>query len=126
MKLKTRKDYRKRRHMRVRKKIFGRAVRPRMSIMVSNKHIFVQFVDDEKGETLVSAGTNGSDLTHNIAGAGMLGRLAGESALKKDIKNVVVDRGGLKFHGCVKAVVDGVIEAGVMVGKKRKVVKEKK
>lgn len=115
--------------MRVRKKISGTGERPRMSIMTSNKHMYVQFINDDKEVTLASASTlatkGGRPKTprapdpgpqhagNNIAAARLLGRRVAEAALKKGIKNIVIDRGGCKFHGRVKAVTDAVIEAGL-------------
>lgn len=113
MRLKSRKDYRQRRHMRVRKKVGGTRERPRMSIAISNKHIQVQFVDDEGAITMASASTLGGGGTKNIASAGLVGRRAAEAALEKGIRNVVVDRGGHKFHGRLRAIVDAAIEAGL-------------
>ena len=112
----SRKDRRARRHRRVRRKIEGSADRPRMSVMVSSRHMYVQFVDDERGATLAAASTLGSGAKANIAAARALGRQAAEAALKKGIKRAVVDRGGFKFHGRVKAMVDAAREAWMAVG----------
>jgi len=87
-----------------------------MAIMVSNKHIHVQFIDDVKGTTLVSVSTKGHEQKRNVASAALLGKRAVETALGKGIKKVVVDRGGLKFHGRVKAVVDEAVKAGLVAG----------
>ena len=117
MKLRDRKSYRRRRHMRIRKKIRGTAQCPRMSIMISDKHMCVQFIDDERAQTLASASTLGHHKGgKNVAAAQSIGHRAGERALEKGIRRMVVDRGGYKFHGRVKAIVDAVIEAGVSAG----------
>jgi large subunit ribosomal protein L18 len=90
-----------------------------MAIMVSCKNMYVQFVDDEKGVTLASVSTLKGDGKNNVAVARGLGRNAAEVALKKGIKSVVIDRGGFKFHGRVKAIVDAAGEAGLAVGIKK-------
>lgn len=115
MKLRNRRDYRVRRHMRLRKKISGTADRPRMSLMKSSRHMYVQFIDDDNGVTLASATTSGSENKCNVEIAGALGKRAAEAALGKGIKSVVVDRGGFPFHGRIKAVVDAAVEAGLKI-----------
>ena len=90
-----------------------------MSLMVSCKHMYVQFVDDEKGVTLASASTLNGDGKNNKGAATALGKRAAEVALQKGIKKVVIDRGGFKFHGRVKAIVDAAIGAGISVGTRK-------
>ena len=117
MKAKSRKDFRRKRHARIRRKVRGTAERPRMSIMVSNKNLYVQCIDDTRGVTLASASTAGGDAGCNIGAAKALGRRLAESALGNGVKTVVVDRGGFKFHGRVKAIVEGACEAGLVAGR---------
>jgi len=112
MKLKSRQDYRRRRHARVRKKISGTAERPRMALMVSNKRISVQFIDDDSQLTLAAAATKSGE-GKNVASATELGKRAAEAALGKGIRHVVIDRGGYKFHGRLKALVDAAAAAGL-------------
>jgi len=90
-----------------------------MSMMISCKHSYVQFVDDDKGVTLASVSTLGGENKNNVAAATELGRRAAEVALKAGIKSVVIDRGGFKFHGRVKAIVDAAAGAGINVGVKK-------
>jgi large subunit ribosomal protein L18 len=116
MKCDSRKERRDLRHLRIRAKIKGTAERPRMAIMVSNKHIHVQFIDDEKGFTIVSVSTKGHEDKKNQASASLLGKRAVEAAHEKGIKQAVVDRGGYKFHGRVKTVVDVAVKAGLVAG----------
>ena len=117
MSVKTRLEYRKCRHVRLRKKIKGTSDRPRMSILVSNKNMYVQFIDDEKSVTLASASSAGKSLVAcNVEQAKILGKRAAELALEKGVKSVVVDRGGLKFHGRVKAIVAAASETGLDAG----------
>ncbi len=116
MKSDSRKDRRVLRHLRIRAKIRGTAERPRMAIMVSNKHIHVQFIDDDKGVTIVSVSTKGHEDNKNMASATLLGKRAVDVALGKGIKQAVVDRGGFRFTGRVKAVVDVAVKAGLVAG----------
>jgi large subunit ribosomal protein L18 len=115
MKLKTRLDYKWRRHCRLRQKVRGTAARPRMSVCVTNKHIYIQFIDDDAGNTLVSFSTaaKAAKTKTNLAAAKEIGRKAAEEALSKGIKEVVFDRGGRAYKGRVKAIADAAREAGI-------------
>ena len=110
---------RQRRHARVRKKIFGTAETPRLSVYRSLNHIYVQVIDDTKGVTLCSASTLEKDVKTAIAklnktdAAKTVGKKLAEKALKKGIKNVVFDRGGYLYTGRVQALADGAREAGL-------------
>jgi large subunit ribosomal protein L18 len=91
-----------------------------MAIQKSNKHLYVQFVDDEGGRTVTSVSTQMmGDAKLNRATAEALGKLAAEAAAKAGIRRVVVDRGGNLFHGRIKSLVDGAGAAGLDVGEKR-------
>lgn len=91
-----------------------------MAIMISNKHMYVQFIDDDRGTTLASATTCGKEgAKHNVAAAGQLGREAAEAASRAGVRHAVVDRGGFAFHGRVKAIVDGAVAAGLTIGAAR-------
>jgi ABC-type sugar transport system substrate-binding protein len=81
-----------------------------MAISVSNRRIEVQFVDDDRQVTLAAASSQGSK---NVEAGRQTGRAAAAAALAKGIGMVVVDRGGHKFHGRVKAVVDAAVAAGL-------------
>lgn len=109
MSIKTKKDFRVRRHLRVRKKIQGTAERPRMAIFRSNKRLAVQFIDDEARVTLAGASSNAK----NAAAAKALGTKAAEQAKEKGIENVVFDRGGFAFGSNLKALADSAREAGL-------------
>ena len=115
MKLENRKDYRIRRHMRLRQKVQGTAARPRMSIAVTNAHMYVQFIDDDAGTTLASVTTLGLDAKLNIATAKVLGEKAAEAAKAQGISLVVIDRGGFRYHGRVKQVVEAALASGLKV-----------
>jgi large subunit ribosomal protein L18 len=87
-----------------------------MSVCLTGKHIYVQFIDDVKGVTLASASTIVPDLKGTkgtLAGAKKIGQLAAQKAKEKNITAVVFDRGGIKYHGRVKALADAAREAGL-------------
>ena len=100
---------------RIRKKISGTNEIPRLNVFKSAKHIYAQLVDDEKAVTL--AGFSSQQLKDvkkkPVEKAGELGRRIGKIALDKNITRVVFDRGGFVYHGRVKALADGVREAGL-------------
>ncbi|MEV4902813.1 50S ribosomal protein L18 [Citricoccus sp. NPDC055426] len=108
---------RTRRHLRVRKRISGTAVRPRLVVNRSARHMFVQLVDDTRGVTLASASTMEADLRASdgdkSAKAKKVGELMAERAKAAGIEAVVFDRGGNKYHGRVAAVADGAREGGL-------------
>jgi large subunit ribosomal protein L18 len=113
----TKSEHRVRRHRRVRKKIMGTAARPRLAVFRSNKHIYVQAIDDLSGRTVVSASTMEASLrtgsTATVDAAKSVGKLIGERAKEAGINAVVFDRGGFKYHGRVAAVAEGAREAGL-------------
>ena len=119
MKMKTRSILREIRHARLRKTLSGTVEKPRMAVFHSLKHIYVQFIDDERGHTLASASTLDPAVrgnlpgTCNIEAAKIIGKIAAERALAKGITSVVFDRGGHMFHGKVKALADAAREAGL-------------
>lgn len=120
------KEKRERRHRRIRAKVKGTAQKPRFSVFRSNKHIYLQLIDDEKGKTLVSVGDsapvkkvktkpkavqpknrNKTELAFDA------GKKIAELAKKKKIKYAVFDRGGYAYHGRVKAAAEGAREGGL-------------
>lgn len=106
-----------RRHLRVRRRVVGTTERPRLVVTRSQRHVFVQIVDDSQGITLASASTMEADL-RSAEGtksdkARTVGTLIGERAKAAGIDAVVFDRGGNKYHGRVAAVADGAREAGL-------------
>jgi large subunit ribosomal protein L18 len=110
-------EHRIRRHRRVRKKVAGTAERPRLAVFRSNRHIYVQAIDDHGGRTIVSASTVETDVrggtTATIDAAKEVGKRVGERAKAAGITTVVFDRGGFKYHGRVAAVAEGAREAGL-------------
>ena len=114
----NRKEKREVRHQRLRQQVKGTAARPRMAIFISNAHMYVQFVDDVAGATLASVTTLGTEAKVNIASAKTLGEKAADVAVAKNIGMVVVDRGGFRFHGRVKAIVDAAVGKGLKISEK--------
>ncbi len=110
---------RKARQLRVRKKIFGTAEKPRLNVYKSNKHIQAQLIDDESGKTLAAASTlepsikSGLENTGNIDAAKAVGKAIAERAKEKGYENVVFDRGGYLYHGRVKELAESARQAGL-------------
>lgn len=110
---------RRRRHARVRRHVHGTAERPRLNVFRSTSHIYAQIIDDVTHRTLVTASTLDpaikSEIKYggNIEAAKVVGKLIAERALEADIKTVVFDRGGYKYHGRVAALADAAREAGL-------------
>ncbi|PIR89918.1 50S ribosomal protein L18 [bacterium (Candidatus Gribaldobacteria) CG07_land_8_20_14_0_80_33_18] len=114
---------RRRRHKRIRAKIFGTKEKPRLCVFRSNKHIYAQLIDDNKGDTLLSASdlsfvkqqkrsVQKSKITKKDI-ALEVGKLIAKKALEKKIKRVVFDKGGYKYRGRVSAVAEGAREGGL-------------
>ncbi|MDN5704023.1 MAG: 50S ribosomal protein L18 [Yaniella sp.] len=110
---------RRRRHSRVRKRIHGTAVRPRLVVNRSARHIFAQVIDDEAGVTLVSASTMEADLRAQDAEktekARKVGEIIAQRADDAGVTQVVFDRAGHKYHGRIAAVADGAREGGLQL-----------
>ena len=115
MKLNNLKDYRRRRHLRLRQKIQGTAARPRMAVFTSNTNIYVQFIDDEAGRTLASASSLSLKAALNKETAAKVGDMAAEAAKAAGISLVVIDRGGFQFHGRVRCLVEAALSNGLKV-----------
>ncbi|MDE6311974.1 MAG: 50S ribosomal protein L18 [Muribaculaceae bacterium] len=99
--------------MRIRGRISGTAERPRMTVFRSNKQIYVQFIDDLAGVTLVSASSKGLEEGTKTEIAAQVGKEAAKKALEAGITEVVFDRNGYLFHGRVKSLADAAREAGL-------------
>jgi large subunit ribosomal protein L18 len=113
-------ESRKRRHLRVRKTVYGTSQRPRLVVFRSNLHIYAQIVDDSEGKTLISASTLDKECKKSIQrgnnnkAAEAVGQLVAKRAQAKNIKSVVFDRGGYLFHGRVKALADAARQGGLL------------
>ena len=111
---------RKRRHLSLRRKIKGTADRPRLHVFRSAKHIYASLIDDVNGNTLASTSTRSKDIVSQISGgtgncdaARTVGKAIAEKAASADVKSVVFDRGGYRYHGRVAEVAEGAREAGL-------------
>lgn len=116
-----------RRHKRVRKKVSGTSLRPRLNVFRSNRHIYCQIIDDTQGITLISASTLDEEVKNSILSekkksgkwskidsAKIVGFAIAKRAIQKGIKNVVFDRGGYLYHGRVKALAEAAREGGLI------------
>ena len=116
---KSRSLARERRHVRVRKQVFGTTQRPRLNVFKSLGGIYAQVIDDIDGNTLVSASTVDKDLRAQVKGmkkteqAKAVGKAVAERAKSKGISTVVFDRGGFRYVGRVKALAEGAREGGL-------------
>ena len=114
----NRKVIRGRIHNRIRRKVSGTAERPRLAVYFSGKHVYAQVIDDDAGQTLVSAGTTEKELAGkgsaaNRATAEKVGKKIAERLLAQNIDKAVFDRGGFLYHGKVKALADAAREGGL-------------
>ena len=112
-----REEARERRRRRVRGKIFGTAARPRLNVFRSLEHIYAQIIDDEAGHTLAAASSTEKSVRDlkgkKSAEATAIGKLIAQRAVEKQIKKVVFDRAGYRYHGRIKAVAEGAREGGL-------------
>ena len=110
---------RQRRHRRIRKQLEGTGAKPRLSVYKSLNHIYAQLIDDMAGKTILSASTLEKEISSatkhggNIDAAKRVGASIAKKALGKQITDVVFDRGGYKYHGCIKALADAAREQGL-------------
>jgi large subunit ribosomal protein L18 len=117
----TRDDRRKRRHFRIRKKIWGTAERPRLVVFRSLKNFEGQVVDDDAGQTLVGLSTLCADLSDlkiegqnvRVERARAAGKLLADRAKALGVESVVFDRAGYQYHGRVKAFAEGARDGGL-------------
>ncbi|MCL0101165.1 50S ribosomal protein L18 [Peptococcaceae bacterium] len=114
-----RKKLREKRRIRVRKKVFGTAERPRLNVFRSLNHMYAQIIDDERGITLVAASTLSPELRGklkrggNIEASKAVGELIAKKAIAAGIKKVVFDRAGYIYHGRVKALAEAARKGGL-------------
>src|SRR5690606_36325288 len=113
----TRRVGKTRRHFRLRKKVSGTSVRPRLVVTRSTRHIFAQVVDDTRGVTVASASTMDasvrSESGDKTALAKLVGSLVAERAKAAGVEAVVFDRGGNRYHGRIAALADAACEGGL-------------
>jgi len=107
---------RDRRKAHIRKKVFGTADRPRMTVFKSRRYLYIQVVDDSQGRTLASASNLEEDfrkIKSTVAGGQTLGEAIAKRLKEMKINTVVFDRNGYPYHGVVKSIADGARKAGV-------------
>jgi large subunit ribosomal protein L18 len=110
----VRRTSRARRHFRLRKRVGGTAVKPRLVVTRSARHLYVQVVDDVRGITVASASTYKLDAEGDkTAQAKKVGELVAERAKEAGVNSVVFDRGGNKYHGRIAALADSARAAGL-------------
>jgi large subunit ribosomal protein L18 len=103
-----------RRHARVRRRVVGTAERPRLAVFRSNRHIYVQLIDDSAGRTLAAAGSLPAPGDGDKkAVAKRVGSELASRAKAAGITSVVFDRGGYQYHGRVKALAEAAREGGL-------------
>lgn len=115
----SRSEQRVKKHLRVRKKVYGTAERPRLCVFRSEKHIYAQVINDDLGTTLAAASSIDKELKETLTfgsnkeAAKAVGSLIAKKAIEKGIKEVVFDRGGYIYHGRVKELAEAAREAGL-------------
>ncbi len=114
-----RREARLRRHRRIRQRIRGTGERPRLAVFRSLRHISAQVIDDHRGHTIASASTAEPLVAARLAGlaktarASVVGQVVAERAMALGVTSVVLDRGGYRYHGRVRALADAAREAGL-------------
>jgi large subunit ribosomal protein L18 len=117
----SRAKLRKKRHLRLREKVLGTKERPRVSVFRSSMNLYVQLVDDTQGSTLCSASTLGKPFkernlksSRNVEAARVLAEIFAETLKERNVKTVVFDRSGYRYHGGVKAIADVLRKQGLI------------
>ena len=119
----NRKDYKAKRRNKIRNRIrsvvTGTAERPRLSVFKSNKHVYLQLINDAENITITAASTQTASIAEELDGktgveaAQVVGKALAEAAKDLGINKVIFDRGGYRYHGVVKAAADGAREGGL-------------
>ena len=98
---------------RIRKKVFGTAERPRLSVFKSNKHLYVQVIDDVNHKTIAQASTLKEKLGANKEAAKWVGKAIAERAKTQSVDSVVFDRNGYQYHGVIREIAEAAREGGL-------------
>ena len=121
---------RNRKRLRIRKKVYGTIDRPRMSIFISNRYIYIQFIDDEASRTIISCSTLSSEFKveydklnidnanknfNNVKSAEIIANILSKKLKESSIKKAVLDRGRYMFHGIIKKIVDIIHNYGLSI-----------
>lgn len=106
------------RKKRIKAKVQGSLSKPRLCVFKSNQHIYAQIIDDESGKTLFSANDfsfakDKSKKSEKLNIAFEVGKSIAKAAVEKNIKKVVFDRSGYRYHGNIKLIADGAREGGL-------------
>jgi len=114
----TKVERRSRIKMRIRKNVYGTKELPRLTVFRSNKQIYVQFIDDAEGKTLLSVSSRDKEIAaksgiNKTEQAKLVGKLAAEKSQESGIISVVFDRNGYLYHGRVKALAEAAREGGL-------------
>ncbi len=111
---------RKRRHRRIRAKVYGTAQRPRLNVYRSLDNIYAQVIDDDAGHTLASASTVDKEIAQRITdemskvdAAKLVGEALANRAKAAGVEECIFDRGGFRYHGRVAALAEAAREAGL-------------
>lgn len=113
MKSNSRNNDRLLRAKRIKTKVFGSSVRPRLSVFRSLKVFSAQVIDDSEGKTMLHVSTSGSNKLNNLNGVKELGDILASKCHEKDIKEVVFDRSGYRYHGKVKVFAEALRLGGL-------------
>jgi len=106
-------EQRSRRKVRVRAKVFGTASKPRLSVFRSQKHLYVQAINDQAGKTLVSVHDTECKGKNRQECAAAMGKLLTKKLAEQKITTAVFDKGYYKYHGLIKTIADSAREAGL-------------
>lgn len=109
----SKKEKRARRHNRIRAKVSGTAAKPRLSVYRSNRYIYAQLIDDDRGVTLAASSTKAAIGKSELEKAKSAGVILAKAALGLKVKKIVFDRGGFIYTGRVRAFAEGVREGGL-------------
>ena len=110
----SREQNRVKRHQKIRFKVVGTAICPRLAVHKSLKHLRLQLIDDTKGTTLLSASTVGKE-SSTVQKAQKIGEGIAKKVVELGIKKIVFDRGGYKYHGQIKAIAEAIRNNGITV-----------
>ena len=114
MNTKIKKIQKERRRKRIRAKVFGTALKPRLTVFKSNKYMSAQLIDDTSGKTIAHATTSSiKGKGTNLEKSKQVGIEIGKKALDQKISKAVFDRAGFLYTGSISAVAEGAREAGL-------------
>jgi large subunit ribosomal protein L18 len=106
-------ERRARRKKGIRKKIHGTTTKPRVSVYRSNRHLYVQVIDDDRGVTLCAISEREAGVKRTREGAARVGEMLGQKLKKAKISEAVFDRNAYIYHGVVQSIAEGIRKAGI-------------